>query len=249
MTKTLTGKIDPSRIRMESVPRVADDVLARYRALGDATCAVSDALDEFGIRGAVAGSRLVSTIPGARLIGTALTIRNSLRQDDPVIAASRKDNRMAEIECHNLAEPNDVLVIQGASGVSNMGGVGTKIGKRQGEMGAVVDGGVRDVGQSRELGYPIWSTERTPVTGKWRLEAMEINGPVVLCGIRVEPGDLVVADDTGVCFVPRERIMDVLAFAEKKSKFEQVKCDEVDRGDSVPRIAGAKTSEIARQTE
>jgi hypothetical protein len=90
MTKTLTGKIDPSRIRMESVPRVADDVLARYRALGDATCAVSDALDEFGIRGAVAGSRLVSTIPGARLIGTALTIRNSLRQDDPVIAASRK---------------------------------------------------------------------------------------------------------------------------------------------------------------
>jgi len=240
MSKTLTGKIDPSRICMESVPRVADDVIARYRALGDATCAVSDALDEFGIRGAVAGSRLVSTISGARMVGTALTLRNVLRQDDPVIAASRKDNRMAEIECHNLAEPDDVLVIQGASGVSNMGGVGTKIGKRQGEMGAVVDGGIRDVGQSRELGYPIWSTERTPMTGKWRLEAMEINGPVVVCGIRVEPGDLVVADDTGVCFVPRERIMDVLVFAEKKSKAEQDKCDEVDRGDSVPKLAGVK---------
>jgi regulator of RNase E activity RraA len=242
MSKTLTGKIDPSRIRIQSVPRVPDDVLARYRALGDATCAVSDALDEFGIRGAIAGSRLISTIPGARMIGTALTLRNVLRQDDPVIAASRKDNRMAEIECHNLAEPDDVLVIQGASGVSNMGGVGTKIGKRQGEMGAVVDGGIRDVGQSRELDYPIWSTERTPMTGKWRLEAMEINGPVVVCGIRVEPGDLVVADDTGVCFVPRERIMDVLAFAEKKSKAEQDKCYEVDRGDSVPKLAGVKTA-------
>ena len=242
MSKTLTGKIDPSRIRMETVPRVADDLLARYRALGDATCAVSDALDEFGIRGAVAGSRLVSTVPGARMIGTALTLRNVLRQDDPMVAAARKDNRMAEIECHNLAEPGDVLVIQGASGVSNMGGVGTVIGKRQGEAGAIVDGGVRDVGQSREIGYPIWSTERTPVTGKWRLEAMEINGPVVVCGIRVEPGDLVVADDTGVCFVPRERIVDVLAFAEKKTKAEQDKCDEVVAGHSVPRLAGVKTA-------
>jgi regulator of RNase E activity RraA len=123
-----------------------------------------------------------------------------------------------------------------------MGGVGTAIGKRQGEMGAIVDGGVRDVGQSRELGYPIWSTERTPMTGKWRLEAMEINGPVVVCGIRVEPGDLVVADDTGVCFVPRARIMDVLAVAEKKSEAEPDKCDEVAAGHSVPKLAGVKTT-------
>ena len=242
MSKTLTGKIDPRRIRSESVPRVADDVLARYRALGDATCAVSDALDEFGLRGAVAGSQLVSTIPGARMVGTALTLRNVLRQDDPMVVASRKDNRLAEIECHNLAEPSDVLVIQGASGVSNMGGVGTTIGKRQGEAGAVVDGGIRDVGQSRALRYPIWSTERTPVTGKWRLEAIEINGPVVICGIRVEPGDLVVADDTGVCFVPKDRIMDVLIFAEKKTMREQEMCDQVARGDSVPEIAGVKKS-------
>jgi 4-hydroxy-4-methyl-2-oxoglutarate aldolase len=242
MNKTLTGKIDRSRIRSMAIPRVNEDVLARYRALGDATCAVSDALDEIGIRGTVAGSKLVSTIVGAQMIGTALTLRNILRQEDPVVAADRKDNRMAEIECHNLAEPGDVLVIQGASGVSNMGGVGTKIGKRQGEAGAIVDGGIRDVGQSRSLGYPIWSTERTPATGKWRLEAIEINGPVVICGVRVEPGDLVIADDTGVCFVPRDKIMEVLLFAEKKTKAEQDKCDQVDRGDSVSELAGAKIS-------
>lgn len=242
MSKILTGKIDPSRIRSISVPRQSEDALARYRALGDATCAVSDALDELGIRGAVAASRLVPTIAGAQMIGTALTLRNILRQEDPMVAASRNDNRMAEIECHNLAEPGDVLVIQGASGVSNMGGVGTKIGKRQGEAGAIVDGGIRDVGQSQTLGYPIWSTERTPITGKWRLEAIEINGPVVICGIRVNPGDLVVADVTGVCFVPRDRIMDVLLFAERKTKSEEDKCAQVDRGDSVPELAGKKIS-------
>ena len=242
MNKILTGKIDPSRIRSTTIPRLNEEVLVRYRTLGDATCAVSDALDELGVRGAVAASRLVPTIAGTQMIGTALTLRNILQQEDPIVAASRKDNRMAEIECHNLAEPGDVLVIQGASGVSNMGGVGTKIGKRQGEAGAIVDGGIRDIGQSRTLGYPIWSTERTPITGKWRVEAIEINGPVVVCGIRVDPGDLVVADDTGVCFVPRDKIMDVLLFAEQKTKAEQDKCAQVDRGDSVPKLAGAKVS-------
>src|SRR6188508_2733975 len=49
------------------------------------------------------------------------------------------------------------------------------------------------------------------VTGKWRLQTIEINGPVQIGGVRVEPGDLVVADETSVCFVPRDRMTDVLA--------------------------------------
>lgn len=240
MNKILTGRIDSSRIRSMSMPRPSEEVLARYRALGDATSAVSDALDDLGIRGAVAASTLAPTIPGARMIGTALTLRNTVRQEDPMVARGHKDNRMAEIECHNLAEPGDVLVIQGVSGVSNMGGVGARIGKRQGEAGAIVDGGIRDVTESRSVGYPIWSTQRTPVTGKWRLEAIEINGPVLVCGVRVEPGDLVVADETGVCFVPRDRIMEVLLFAERKLKDERDKSAQIDRGDSVPELAGKK---------
>src|SRR5262249_42896753 len=148
LNKILTGRIDSSRIRSMSMPRPSEEVLARYRALGDATSAVSDALDDLGIRGAVAASTLVPTISGARMIGTALTLRNSVRQEDPMVALGHKDNRMAEIECHNLAEQGDVLVIQGVSGVSNMGGVGTRIGKRQGEAGAIVDGGIREVTES-----------------------------------------------------------------------------------------------------
>jgi 4-hydroxy-4-methyl-2-oxoglutarate aldolase len=240
LSKQLTGKIDPSRIRSTSVPRQSEQLLERYRALGDATCAVSDALDQFGIRGTVAASKLVPTIPGANMVGTALTLRNVGRDDDPTSVATRNDNRMAEIECHNLAEPGDVLVIQGVGGTSNMGGVGTKIGKRQGEVGAIVDGGVRDVAQSRTLNYPIWSTERTPMTGKWRVEAAEINGPVEICGVTVHPGDLVVADDSGVCFVPRDKIIDVLLFAERKTRSEQDKIEQVDNGASVPELAGAK---------
>ena len=106
---------------------------------------------------------------------------------------------MAEFEAHNLAEDGDVLVIDGVSGMSNMGGISAQTGKRQGERGAIVMGGVRDVAAFARVGYPIWSTEITPVTGKWRLQTVEINGTVKIGGVRVEPGDLVVADDTGVC--------------------------------------------------
>ena len=98
---------------------------------------------------------------------------------------------MAEFEAHNLATPGDVLVIDGVSGMSNMGGISAQTGKRQGEVGAIVWGGVRDVGHSRSVDYPIWSTELSAVTGKWRLQTIEINGPVEIGGVRVEPGDLV----------------------------------------------------------
>jgi regulator of RNase E activity RraA len=111
---------------------------------------------------------------------------------------------MAEFEAHNLALKGDVLVIQGVADVSNMGGLSAQTGRRQGEIGAIVQGGVRDVAHSRALDYPVWASDITPVTGKWRIETMEINGPVQIGEVRVAAGDLVVADDTGVCFIPRD---------------------------------------------
>ena len=99
-----------------------------------------------------------------------------------------------------------------------MGGNSAQTGKRQGEVGAIVQGGIRDVPHQRAVGYPIWASDITPVTGKWRIEAAEINGPIMIGGVQVHPGDLVVADDTGVCFIPRDKIMDVLEHAEKKAR-------------------------------
>jgi regulator of RNase E activity RraA len=239
MSKQLTGKIDPSRIRAMALPPLPDGVLEGFRALGDATSAVADALDEFGIPGCVAASTLRPTISGARLVGRALTVHNIVQSRDPMESARQRTNKMAEIEAHNLAEPGDVIVIQGVSGTSNMGGVGAQIGKRQGEVGAIVEGGVRDIGHSRSVGYPIWSTEVTPMSGKWRVETVEINAMVVICGIRVYPGDLVIADDTGVCFVPRADAQRVLAYAQKKAKSEEDSCARIEAGVSVPELAGA----------
>jgi 4-hydroxy-4-methyl-2-oxoglutarate aldolase len=238
--KPLTGKIDPSRIRLTEVPHLADEIIEGFRQLGDATCAVSDALDYIGITGAVAASTLVPVIPGATLVGYALTLRNMKRNGDIHVAAQERNSQTAEVEAHNLARKDDVLVIQGVAGISNMGGVGAQIAKRQGEVGAIIDGGFRDVADMRRLGYPVWSTERTPLTGKWRIEAVEINGPVVICGIRVYPGDLVVADDTGVCFVPQDRAVEVLEYARKKTAAEESKSRKIAEGASVAELSSGK---------
>jgi 4-hydroxy-4-methyl-2-oxoglutarate aldolase len=175
-------------------------------------------------------SRFAPTIAGARMVGPALTVRNIALRQHPYEAARAKVNRMAEFEAHNLALPGDVVVIDGVSGVSNMGGISAQTGKRQGESGAVVSGGIRDVAHSRSVGYPLWATEVTPLTGKWRIETVEINGDVQIGDVRVRAGDIVVADDTGVCFIPRERAREVLALALEKHAAEQRKCRLIDEG-------------------
>lgn len=226
----LTGKIDPSRIRHFRVPRAAPGLLNRYRALGDASGIISDVMDKLGLPGVVAASVLSPTIAGKAMVGTALTVRNVKQRENEYDAARAVVNKMAEFEAHNLAQPDDVVVIQGVSGVSNMGGISAQTGKRQGEVGAIVMGGVRDVAHSRSIGYPIWASEITPLTGKWRIETVEINGDVEIAGFRVSCGDIVFADDTGVCFIPIAHAQEVLERAERIFRAEKIKCDAVDAG-------------------
>ncbi len=228
--KKLTGKIARERIRLMEAPRPPEGVVEGFRSLGDASGSVSDVMDELGIPGVIGASVLKPTIAGVSIVGPALTVRNIMQREHVYEAARRHVNKMAEFEAHNLARPGDVVVIDGVAGISNMGGISAQTGKRQGEAGAVVFGGVRDVGHSRRVGYPVWSTEVTPVTGKWRIETVEINGEIIVGGVRVAPGDLVFADDTGVCFIPRARAAEVLALAQRKSAAEESKCKAIDAG-------------------
>jgi len=244
MDKRLTGRIAPERIRLMTPPRPPAGAVERFRAIGDPTGVISDAMDELGVPpGVIGASVLKPTMPGTTMVGPALTLRNVLQRADPLAGARDGVNRMAEFEAHNLASPGDVLVIQGVANLSNMGGISAQTGKRQGEAGAVVMGGIRDIAHSRAVGYPLWSSEVSPVTGKWRLETVEINGSIQIGEVRVEPGDLVVADDTGVCFIPRDFILEVLELAEKKAKAEELRCKAIDGGIPVPDISRSSYGE------
>jgi 4-hydroxy-4-methyl-2-oxoglutarate aldolase len=225
MAKTPLGRLDPRAFGLMELPRLEKSVLDGFRALGDLTGTTSDAMDECRINGVVPGSTLRPTDARARLVGQAITVLNQRRE-----ASELKTSGLGEIEAHNLAEPGDVLVIQGVSGVSSMGGVSASVGKRQGEAGAIVDGAVRDIDHSRNIGYPVWSSSVSPVTGKWRIQTVAINRPVSICGISVSPGDLVIADEVGVCFVPFERAAEVLAVAQRLTKREADRLASLDSG-------------------
>ena len=177
--KKLTGKIARERIRMMQVPRPPAGIVEGYQALEHASGVLSDIMDELGITGVVAASVLKPTMPGTFIVGPALTVRNMIQREHAYETARKHVNKMAEFEAHNLALAGDVLVIDGVPGISNMGGISAQTGKRQGEAGAIVFGGIRDIAHSRSVGYPVWSTEVTPVTGKWRIETVEDRKSVV----------------------------------------------------------------------
>lgn len=231
--KKLLGRIAAERVLMLEVPRTDPALLEQIKEIGDPTSTISDVMDSLGIVGAVVmGSQLRATLSGAVAVGPALTVRNVMLDvsESTIARAARNQNTMAEIEAHNICSPGDFLVIQGVSGISNMGGVSAEIAKREGSVGAVVSGAVRDVEHSRSVGYPVWSSEVSPITGKWRIETVEINGTVEIFGVRVAPGDIVVADETGVCFIPRERAIEVIEIALKKHKAEGVRLEAVRAG-------------------
>jgi regulator of RNase E activity RraA len=245
--KKLTGRIAREKIKLMQVPRPPDGVVEAFLALGDSSGLVADAMDELGIPCGVVGAHVLKpTIAGKVMVGPALTIRNVAQRADALEGARMHVNKMAEFEGHNLATPGDVIVIQGVSNVSNMGGISAQTGKRQGEVGAIVSGGVRDLAHSRSVDYPIWASEFTAVTGKWRIETVEINGPIQICDVRVEAGDLVVADDTSVVFIPRERVQEVLALSQKKAKAEEVRCAAIEKGVPVHEVIRSTYGEADR---
>ena len=226
-SKTTLGKLSPDRFGMLDLPKLDMALIQGFLALPDLTGMTSDAMDDLGLAGAVPASVLTPTDPSRRIVGRALTVENRRLPTEVGQAVREGRSQLGEIEAHNLAELGDVLVVQGLEGISSMGGISAAIGRRQGEVGAIVDGAVRDTAHSRSIGYPTWSRGASPITGKWRIETVAINKPVSICGVTVSPGDLVLADETGVCFVPRGAAAAVLARAQAIAADERARLAEI----------------------
>jgi regulator of RNase E activity RraA len=238
MVKQTLGKLEAEAFGRLELPALPAGIVDGFRALSDLTGMASDAMDELGIVGVIPAAVLRPTDPKARLVGRALTVRNVAATATVTEAVKAGVSGLGEIEAHNLAEPGDVIVLQGVDQVPNLGGISATIGRRQGELGAVIDGGARDVDHSRGIGYPIWSRSVSPITGKWRVQTIAINKPVTIHGILVSPGDLVLADEVGVCFIPRERAAEVLQRVQRNVAAEQAREAKIASGAPVPELFG-----------
>lgn len=173
------------------------------------SCAVSDALDALGLPGAATGVGCLWPVEQA-LAGVARTVTAGPKAPGgPAahIAASAIDS----------ASEGDVIVVAngGRLDVSCWGGILTRAARYRGIRGVVIDGACRDIAEGEQLGFPVFGRAVVPVSARGRIVQVAAGEPVDFAGVRVEQGDLVLADRDGVVFIPRERAAGVIAFAER----------------------------------
>jgi regulator of RNase E activity RraA len=97
--------------------------------------------------------------------------------------------------------------------------------KERGSVGALIDGGIRDIRWIKEQAFSIFARYRTPVQsiGRWKVSAHQV--PVKLRGatsrfVEIAPGDFILGDDDGVIIIPAAIVSDVLKEAEKLTQIE-----------------------------
>lgn len=207
----------------------ADALIARLARLD--TCALSDALDRMGIKGVALGLSAVSA--GRRIAGAAITVQ--LGPDDG--RASKRHLCTAAVDA---ARPDHVIVIAhgGRTDVAGWGGILSKGAVRNGIEGIVIDGACRDVDEGREMGLPIYAKACVPITARSRIIEIDWDVPVAIAGVEVAPGDLVLADASGVVFVPLARAEEAIATAETIAAKERLMAAEVDRGSAMAEVMG-----------
>ncbi|WP_176590535.1 MULTISPECIES: RraA family protein [Sphingobium] len=195
-------------------------------------CAVSDALDALGISGLTQGLRAFSA-PG-KVTGRVITVQ--LGEDD-----GRATKRHLGTSAVDASGPDDVIVVAhgGRLDVAGWGGILSLGAKRQGARGVVINGACRDIDEAREMGLPIYALGTTARTARGRVIEHDWNVPVAIADVTVSPADLVIADGSGVAFIPSDRIEEVLEKAETIVRKEQLMADAVRSGKPLVEVMGA----------
>src|SRR4030081_3770134 len=184
-------------------------MLADFRRVEVAS--VSDALEE------LTGKRMYMThrmhpIFTAKFAGFARTVQ--LKKDEGTNDPAALSGMLEAIDSGSK-DSVYVMVVEDGADIAGMGGLmGTAMAAR-GYVGAVIDGGVRDVAYLRKIGFPVFATGIVPSTSvhHYRFAGSQV---AMLCdGVTVNPGDIVTADSDGVVVVPRARAQEVLTLAQQ----------------------------------
>jgi len=124
----------------------------------------------------------------------------------------------------------------GRPDVSAWGGLLSLASKLKGLSGVVIDGACRDVDESRDVGFPVYARAVVPLTARGRIMQDTVNEEIEFGNVQVHPGDLVIADGSGVVIIPAARAGEVVAEAEKVAAHEAKIAEGIRSGRSVVEV-------------
>jgi regulator of RNase E activity RraA len=208
---------------------MSDKAVERLRKID--TCAVSDALDALELRGTVMGLSTISVLK--RIAGRVQTVKLGAASPD----IPKKHLCSSAVDA---AEPGDIIVVENHTTeiAAGWGGILSTAAAAKGLSGTIVDGPARDADESRDVDYPVFARTATPFTARGRIAEHDWNIEIEVGGVAVHPGDLVLADGSGVVFVPKAHENDILDKAEEIQAKEAAMAAAVQEGKPVSDVMG-----------
>ena len=198
------------------------------------TCAVSDALDSLGVPGVANG--IVRRSTRQIIAGRVRTLQ--------LAAGKHPDSDAPHLGTRSIKEAadTDVIVLEQRTGINAAcwGGILSEAAHYKHIRGVVIEGPARDVDEINATGFPLFSRSITPIAARGRIHEAAFNVPVDVAGISVEPGDFVIADGSGVVFIPAAIAEEAISEAECIAAKERRMVEAVHENKSVTEIMDSK---------
>jgi regulator of RNase E activity RraA len=205
------------------------------------TGTVSDALDRLAMVGAIQSVSRLTT--DRTVVGYAVTVQ--LGPDDG--SPSERHLCTAAIEA---GDDRSVIVVAGGRlDCGGWGGLLSRAASYKGIRGVIVDGASRDVDEAAAIGLPVFARRAACATARGRQREVGSGEPVVVDGVRIAPGDVVVADGSGLVVVPRADALRVVEAATAIHEREQEMAARIGAGETVSAVLGGNYESMLNRKE